>query len=145
MATRQQRLEAREEALRDRARTLHRDKRETFYRRFNAELRDPDTYAALNYLFIAGLHHFYLKRWTWGALDLGVFTIGVAAILAGQGGWGLLLLAAVTVWELPQLFRAQTLVAEYNIGLQEQLLRELEEEGRSQPIHPGRLAPAETQ
>lgn len=141
---RQQWLEAREEVLRDRLRELPRKKRETFYRRFNAELADPDTYAALNYLFPAGLHHFYLRRWQTGAINLGVFLTGIGLMATGQVGWGALVIAAVVLWELPQLFRAQTLVAEYNLALQERLYQDLDETKRPDSPRAERLAAVET-
>lgn len=140
---RQQWLEAREETLRDRLRELPGQKRETFYRRFNEELADPDTYAALNYLFPAGLHHFYLRRWQRGALNLGVFLTGIALMAIGQVSWGALVVGAIVLWELPQLFRAQTLVAEYNLALQERLYRELDEAKRAHPPRTERVAAAE--
>ncbi len=141
---RQQWLEAREEALRDRLRELPRKKRETFYRRFNEQLADPDTYAALNYLFPAGLHHFYLRRWQRGALNLGVFLAGFGLMATGQVAWGALVIAAVALWELPQLFRAQTLVAEYNLALQERLYQDLDEAKRAHSPRAERLAAVET-
>jgi len=141
---RQQWLEAREEAFRDRLRELPRKKRETFYRRFNEELADPDTYAALNYLFPAGLHHLYLRRWQRGALNLGVFLAGFGLMVTGQVGWGGLVIAAVVLWELPQLFRAQTLVAEYNLAVQERLYQDLDEAKRPHSPRSEGLAAVET-
>ena len=36
------------------------EQRKEYYDRFRREVRDPDTYAVLNYFFLAGLHHMYL-------------------------------------------------------------------------------------
>lgn len=59
MLTSEQVLEIKER-LRKCVGALPDDKRLAFYKKVEQRLKDPDTYAALNYLFIAGLHHFYL-------------------------------------------------------------------------------------
>ena len=52
-----------EERLRKLVRELPDDKRLQFFQQVETDLKDPDTYATLNFLFIAGLHHFYLGKW----------------------------------------------------------------------------------
>jgi TM2 domain-containing membrane protein YozV len=88
-------------------------------------VKDPDTYAALNWLFLAGLHHFYLGRTGRGLVNLGVFAAGVAAIVFGAWVVGLVLILGVTAIELPALFRAERIVMDYNNRLTERLLREV--------------------
>lgn len=118
-------VEAREEALRARARTLPDDRRRELYARAERELKDPDTYAVLNWLFLAGLHHFYLGRVARGALNLGLFLAGVAAIVAGAVLAGAALIFGVTVVELWALFRSGITVQDHNNRVMARLLDEL--------------------
>ena len=87
-------------------------------------LKDPDSYAVLNYLFVAGLHHFYLRRWFRGGVNLAVFLAGLACLLTGQWRWGLGLLLLITLIELPALFCSQRIVLRYNNDLAESQLAE---------------------
>jgi hypothetical protein len=115
----------RDNDLRDRAAALPGEQRQAFYREFGRRVKDPDTYAVLNYLFIAGLHHFYLRRWWRGAMNLAVFCIAIMALVRGDFLVGLLLLLAITLVELPALFLSQRIVARYNNDLAEHLLKTL--------------------
>lgn len=117
-----QAVEAEEEALRERARALPEASRKAFYEEVREALKDPDTYAALNWFFLAGLHHFYLGRWWRGTLDLLLFAAGVTLLLAGQPWWGVALILAVTVVELWALFRAQIIVQDWNNSMYRQRL-----------------------
>ena len=117
-------VRAREEALRERLRTLSDADRLAYYRRCSPRLKDPDTYAVLDWLFLAGLHHFYLGRHAAGALNLAVMLAGMALLFVRPwAGGGLILL--ILIAELPALLRSQTVVAEHNVRLGEQTLREL--------------------
>jgi len=69
--------------------------RAEFYRKSGKKIRDPDTYAALNWFFVIGLHHFYLRRWLRGWLNVGLIVISALAFLNGQLIFGLLCLSAV--------------------------------------------------
>lgn len=111
-----------EERLREEVRLLNEQGRLRFYREFEQQVKDPDTYAVLNYLFISGLHHFYLHRWLRGAVNLALFIVAVAMMVGGLLWYGIGLLAAVTLVELYALFRAQVIVQQYNNRLMRQLL-----------------------
>ena len=111
-----------EEQLRGLARELTEDQRKVFYQDLKDQLRDPDTYAALNWFFIAGLHHFYLGRWLMGLFDLAIFTLGFLLILGGQTWLGLVLIFLVSCWELWALFRAQIIVQDWNNRIFRKLL-----------------------
>jgi TM2 domain-containing membrane protein YozV len=122
---RQQEVDAREERCasgRPLARARRRSSR-AFYQAVRHELRDPDTYAVLNWFFVAGLHHFYLRRWARGALDLGVFVLGLVLIFTGAIWIGMALIAAVAVLELWALFRAQIIVQDWNNHVYAQSLK----------------------
>ena len=88
--------------------------RAEFYTRVKPRLRDPDTYAALNWFFITGIHHFYLGRWIRGGIDLLGFLLGVVLILMGEWALGLLLILAISVIELWELFRSQIIIQHWN-------------------------------
>ena len=109
-----QRVEEEEEELRRLVSQLDDAARSAYYKRLEKRIRDPDTYATLNFLFITGLHHFYLKRWLRGALSLAGFFVGVGLILAGQYVIGVLLIVAIGLVELYELFRSQAIVQDYN-------------------------------
>ncbi|KXS54059.1 MAG: hypothetical protein AWU57_1567 [Marinobacter sp. T13-3] len=120
---RQEEVEAEEESLRKAIRELSEDRRAEFYRQAGKAVKDPDTYAALNWFFIAGLHHFYLGRWQLGLLDLGALVIAIACFSAGLIWAGAALLVVVYSWELWQLFRSQIIVQDWNNRLYRNLLR----------------------
>lgn len=124
-------VHAREEALRQRVRELPDELRKQYYEKAERRIRDPDTYAVLNYLFIAGLHHFYLKRWFRGLLNLSVFCAGVALMIIGMWPFGLALIAAITLLEIYALFRSQIIVRAYNNAVMETLLESLQQHDRS--------------
>jgi len=119
-------VEAREEGLRLKVRELPDAERKAFYIRAEKRLKDPDTYAVLNYLFIAGLHHFYLGRWFRGLINLTVFGGGAALIVLGQWQAGLAIIVAITVLELYALFRAQVIVQAFNNRVMEQALEHIQ-------------------
>jgi TM2 domain-containing membrane protein YozV len=119
----QQDVDAEEERLRELARQLPEAQRKAFYHEVKRELRDPDTYAVLNWFFVAGLHHFYLGRWIRGVIDLGVFLLGVALIIVQLTWPGIALILLVTAWELWALFRSQIIVQDWNNAVYRRLLR----------------------
>ncbi|OQW41786.1 MAG: hypothetical protein A4S08_12080 [Proteobacteria bacterium SG_bin4] len=120
-----QAIEQDEERIRKMVRELPDDKRLWFFREAEKQLKDPDTYATLNFLFIAGLHHFYLGKWVRGFINLGVFLAGAVMLFTSLSGVGLLLLIAVMVIELKALFQSQTVVQDYNNGVMERIYREI--------------------
>lgn len=116
-------VDAEEERLRVQASALPSEQRKAFYRDVKRQLRDPDTYAVLNWFFLAGLHHFYLGRWGRGFFNLAVFLAGVALIILQQVWPGIALIVLVSAWELWALFRAQIIVQNWNNQLYRRLLR----------------------
>ena len=124
MLSSQQVLEA-EERLRKSVRALPDDKRLAFFKEAERKLKDPDTYAALNYLFIAGLHHFYLGKWARGLLNISVFLAGVVMLFTPLVIIGILLIVIITIVELYALFKSQVIVQAHNNKLMEQIYRDL--------------------
>ena len=119
---RQQDIDDEEERLREIAGALPGEQRRAFYREVSRELRDPDTYAALNWFFLVGLHHFYLHRWVRGAVNLGVFLLGVGLLFAQQFFDGIALIVLISVLELWALFRSQIIVQDWNNRVYRRLL-----------------------
>lgn len=118
---REEAVRAEEEAIREQVRQLPDDQRAAFFHHYNKELRDPDTYAVLNWLFLAGLHHFYLGRFQRGLVNLVAMVVGLVLLLIGIGFGGLVILVVLLV-ELPALFRSQVIVMDYNNRLARTLL-----------------------
>lgn len=122
-------IQANEERIRKWVRELPDDKRLQFFKQAEQELKDPDTYAVLNYLFIAGLHHFYLGKWLRGSINLSIFITGAVLLFTQFTAAGLLLLIGATVIELKDLFYSQLVVQDYNNGVMEKIYHSLTKDG----------------
>lgn len=106
-------LEEEKERLRALASALPDEQRQAFYRDVGRRLKDPDTYAAVNWSLVVGLHHFYLGRWLRGLADVLAVVVGVLLIpLAPVAGYGLI--GIVLLVELIALFRSQAVVLAHN-------------------------------
>ena len=114
-----------EERIRKLVRELPDDKRLIFFKQIEKGLKDPDTYATLNFLFIAGLHHFYLGKWVRGLINIIIFFIGVFFVFAGFVGMGIFILIAISAIELKALFKAQLIVQDYNNEVMKMIYREV--------------------
>lgn len=116
---------AREERLRIALRALGDEQRLAFYRDYNPRLKDPDTYATLNWLMLTGLHHFYLGKLGRGLLNLGIMVAGILLLFL-LTPLGIAVLVFILVMELPALFRSQVIVADHNTRMGEALLQTLQ-------------------
>lgn len=114
-----------EEHIRKLVRELPDEKRLLFFQQAEKNLKDPDTYATLNFLFVAGLHHFYLGQWVRGSINLFIFLAGVVFLFSGQVAIGIVLLIAISMVELKALFVAQTVVQDYNNAVMERIYLEV--------------------
>ncbi|MDQ6955336.1 MAG: hypothetical protein Q9M20_07815 [Mariprofundaceae bacterium] len=114
-----------EEALRLIVRDLPDETRKAFYQSVKKKLKDPDTFAVLNYLFITGLHHFYLGHWLRGIFNLVGFVLAVALAIGGLWPFGLALFVLLSVTEIYALFRSQLIVQDYNNKVMEMTLQKL--------------------
>jgi len=105
-----------EELLRNKILLLSDENRKVFYENVEKQIKDPDTYAALNFLFLTGIHHFYLQKWLKGAINLSLFVLGLILLFGStfSYGFGLGILLAVFILELNELFRSQIIVQDYN-------------------------------
>jgi len=114
-----------EEEIRDRMRDLDEKARKRVYALAEKKTKAAETYAMCNYIFIAGLHHFYLGKTMRGLVNLVIFIIGLLTI--PFYGIGLLIIFGITIVELPTLFRSQTIVKDHNNKVFMRLLELAEE------------------
>lgn len=121
----QKEVDAAEERLREQVRALSDEARRRFYALANARIRDPDTYAVLNWVLI-GLHHLYLGKGARALVTLLAFGFGIA-LLFGDATlpFGVVLLVGIAAIELYELFRAQLIVQEYNNRVMRQALEQV--------------------
>lgn len=115
-------IEAEEERIREQVRQLPAEQRAAFHRETKRRLRDPDTYAALNWFCLVGLHHFYLGRIGRGLVDVSLVAAGIAGVLAGHVIASAAAMVVVFAVELVALFRSQLIVQDYNNRVQRRIL-----------------------
>ncbi|MEE1675703.1 TM2 domain-containing protein [Agarivorans aestuarii] len=118
-------VELQQEQLREQVAELPQEQRQRFYQHWQKQVKDPDSYAVLNYLLLAGLHHFYLGKWQRGAINLLVSLVAILLITLGIWFVGMGLLAAITLVELPALFRSELVVLDHNNKRMQQLLEQV--------------------
>lgn len=114
-----------EELLRSEIQNLDDAKKREFYKIVKTKVKDPDTYAVLNWFFITGLHHFYLGKWLMGFIDLSILIVGIVFLFVGQVGVGISLIVLITIIELWALFRSQIIVQDWNNQIQHKVLNRL--------------------
>lgn len=118
-------IETHEEQIRQRIRQMDDASRKNYYDRFSKEMKDPDTYAVLNFFFVTGLHHMYLGKYFRGAVNLCILLLGIVCFILGLviiGGAAVLFILCV---ELMALFRSQMIVADYNNHVSERILKSM--------------------
>lgn len=118
-------VEEQQEQIRRQIREMSDEQRRTFYTLSEKKIKDPDTYATLNYIFIAGLHHFYLGKWLLGLMNITVFWGGVACIIMKYIDLGIALIVGIALFELFELFRSQALVQHHNNLISQEILRNI--------------------
>ncbi|MCW8831822.1 MAG: TM2 domain-containing protein [Colwellia sp.] len=118
-------LQQEENQLREQVASLSVAQKRQYYAQELQHIKDPDTYAALNWAFVAGLHHFYLGKWQRGLLNLFLMFIGVMLYFSSAFSLlGLALVLAVFIIELPQLLNSQNIIYHYNNQLMRRLLQQ---------------------
>lgn len=119
-------LRQEEEQLREQISQLTAEQRKQYYVLEVEQVKDPDTYAVLNWAFLAGLHHFYLGKWLRGLFNLMLMLLGATlyftALFPLLGGALILL---VFIIELPQLFNSENIIHSYNNQLMKALLKQV--------------------
>lgn len=119
-------VDRQEELLRNKLADLPDEKRKGYYKTVKGKIKDPDTYAVCNYLFVVGLHHFYLGNWRRGCIDLGIFLAGLIFFMFGEFIIGLVLMLIVLAIEFYALCRSQIIVQDFNNKIMQQILDEID-------------------
>lgn len=119
-----EKLEELEKSLKDDIQKLPQDTKAKYFKEFSNRVKDPDTYAVLNWLFLGGIHHFYLGRFITFGIEMTLLVFALTCYLAGFQV-SLLILLGIAIYELPQLFFSQRIVREYNLKLSSRILDEL--------------------
>ncbi|CAM3678370.1 TM2 domain-containing protein [Rheinheimera salexigens] len=117
-------VDAEEEQIRKQVTDLSDAARQQFYLVFKQQVKDPDTYAVLNWCFFAGAHHFYLGAWLRGLINLLVAVIGIAMLFSPFWLAGVVLLVLLSAAEFWALFRSQIIVQHYNNQLMQKILNQ---------------------
>ncbi|MFS1429068.1 hypothetical protein LMH73_018460 [Vibrio splendidus] len=110
-------IESKEDSLADMIRILSHEQREAYYTRLASEVKDPDTYASLNYFFILGLHHLYLGKSETFAVETSALLFSIMLIstdITALGIMGAISLIAIAGYQMSQLFLSQRMVRKHN-------------------------------
>ena len=70
-------LSAEEDVLRSRVTALTPEQRKLYHQFEKHRIKDPDTYATLNYFLAGGLHHFYLGNYIFGGINFVLTLTGI--------------------------------------------------------------------
>ncbi|NVD07694.1 hypothetical protein FCU94_12445 [Vibrio sp. JPW-9-11-11] len=106
-------LEKNEELLRNQVNSLPEGQKKEFYKQQSKKLKDPDTYATLNWFFLGGFHHCYLGKYALFALELTLLTISIVGLTLGHSS-AFIILGLLVLYELPQLFFSQKIARQHN-------------------------------
>ncbi|MEF1337580.1 hypothetical protein REH81_12425 [Vibrio rotiferianus] len=109
-------LEKQEELLRSQVNSLPEHQKKEFYERQSKSLKDPDTYATLNWFFLGGFHHCYLGKYALFALGLILLIVSIVGFVLGHPS-AFIILALLIIYELPQLFFSQKIARQHNYQL----------------------------
>lgn len=115
-------VDAQEEQIRQQVNNLPDAAREQFYLKFKQQVKDPDTYAVLNWCFFAGAHHFYLGAWLRGIINLLVAAVGIVLLFSPLWLAGIVMLVLLSAAEMWTLFHSQIIVQDYNNQLMQKIL-----------------------
>lgn len=108
-------LNLEESDLRQQIAALSTAEQERYHRFAAASLKSPATYALLNWLFLLGAHHFYLRRWLRGVINLTLTLIGVYLLITQDARlYAGVLFLAVAIIEVPQLLNYEHIVHAFN-------------------------------
>jgi len=114
-------LEGKEELLRNQINTLSELDKKTFYKEQTGKLKDPDTYASLNWFFLGGFHHFYLGKFKLFAVELLILLVAIIMLSIGFD-FAVYLLVILALFELPQLFFSQKIARQRNYEISLEIL-----------------------
>lgn len=116
-------LDKQEELCKEKINRLTESQKKFYYSKTLKELKDPDTYAVINWFFIAGIHHFYLKKYNLMIMDLTILTLGITLLVYDYHLIGAVVLLSISAYELYHLFFSQLIVQDYNIKVMNENIR----------------------
>lgn len=108
-----QELKTQEALLRDQVNGLTPSQKKRYFAEQTRQLKDPDTYAVLNWAFLGGFHHLYLRKYRLFIVECTLLVIAIIGLVMSQPYFALILVGLV-LFELPQLFWAQKIARQYN-------------------------------
>jgi|SRR5690606_26472900 len=109
-------LNLEESDLRQQIAGLDAPAQERYHQLAAASLKSPATYALLNWLFLLGVHHFYLHRWLRGLSNLTLTAVALYLLITQDARtYAGILLLAVAIIEVPQLLNYEHIVHAFNI------------------------------
>ncbi len=117
-----EKVEQEEEQIRLSIRNLPDTTRQKIFGELKHKLKDPDTYAALNYGLIAGLHHLYLGKFLRAFLELLIFIFGIF-LLINDFMLGFIFVSSMILLELFELFRSQITVKHHNNIIMKRIIK----------------------
>lgn len=114
-----------QEQIRRQVRELPDEDRAAYYKLAEKQIKDQDTYATLNYIFIAGLHHFYLGKWQLGLMNISIFWAGVGCFFLGFVEVSIALILGIVAFEVYELFRSEVIVENHNNEISQRLINQI--------------------
>ncbi|EGU30524.1 hypothetical protein VII00023_10959 [Vibrio ichthyoenteri ATCC 700023] len=117
-------LEKNEEKLRQEVNALSAEQKKEFFKIQSDSLKDPDTYATLNWLFLGGFHHCYLGKYALFITELLLFTVSAIALFFGHLS-AIFILLLLVAFELPQLFLSQKIARQRNYDVSCEILNQV--------------------
>ena len=117
-------LEREEEDIRGLVRNLSESDRKVYFDALNLKLKDPDTYAALNFAFL-GIHHLYLKKYITFILIFFFELFSLILFFSGNFILGSLLGILVFTHEVYHLFLSNQIVRNFNNRLSREILQSI--------------------
>jgi len=117
-------LEQNEEVLRQQVNQLSDVKKIEFYKQQSARLKDPDTYAALNWFFLGGFHHCYLGKYALFVIEITLLIASIIGYVLGHAS-SLFIIMLLVIYELPQLFFSQKIARQHNYDVSCDIFNEI--------------------
>ncbi|MGF1911776.1 hypothetical protein L4C38_20375 [Vibrio kasasachensis] len=117
-------LEEQEELLRQRVNSLNEEQRKRYYKIQAKKLKDPDTYASMNWFFLGGFHHLYLGKHILFAIEITLLLMSVISLYMGYE-LGIYILVILALYELPHLFFAQKIARQHNYEISSQIYNDV--------------------
>jgi TM2 domain-containing membrane protein YozV len=115
--------------IRDQVFALPNEKQKIYYQKELEQVRDPDTYAALNYAFVLGLHHLYLGKYVTFLVEMVILIVGVFLAtfpeFSVQFIVGVIFMSYIGIKGVYELFRSEQKIMQYNLSKMNKILEDV--------------------